>query len=209
MEPVDVEIVDESTHVESESTRESIRDEWVGATAAYKLADLTKSSFGRAMSHLIGVRNCRVDSLRRGDAQKTRYSALAIELVKALVKSRKSGDESPLQQLLELAKSSVPSQSSALAVVDHVATLEEKIANLRQAAAANSEMNSDRIRGKLAEIALCNQSGRQQNEALNAAQSLAAENQGIEDALVIFSVYQKAKKDTLAHLRALEISENQ
>lgn len=208
MEPVDVEIVDESTHPESESIRESIRDEWVGATAAYKLADLTKSSFARAMSHLIGVRNCRVDSLRRGDAQKTRYSALAIELVKALVKARNSGDESLLLQLLELAKPSASSPASALAV-NHIATLEEKIAHLRQATAANSQSNADRVRGKLAEIARCNQTTQQRNETLNGAELLAAENRGIELALAIFSAEEAAKENALAHLRALKISGNQ
>lgn len=209
MEPIDVEIVDESIHPESESIRESIRDEWVGAAAAYKLADLTKSSFGRAMSHLIGVRNCRVDSLRRGDAQKTRYSALAIELVKALVKARKSGDESFLLQLLELAKPSASSPASVLVVVDHIATLEEKIAHLRQATSANSQSNADRVRGKLAEIALCNQATHQRNQTLNDAELLAAENRGIEQALAIFSAEEAAKENALAHLRALKISGNQ
>ncbi|WP_373534727.1 hypothetical protein [Microcoleus sp.] len=152
-EALEVEIV-ESNRVETESIRESIRDEWVGAVAAYRLTDLTKSSFQRAISHLLGIRGCRVDSIRRGDAKNTRYSGLAIELIKA----HKSGNEVLLQQLLEFAaKPANSSQSSGLTVIDHVATLETKIANLRQATATNSQLNADRIREKLAEITRCNQ----------------------------------------------------
>lgn len=204
-EALDVEIV-ESNRVESESIRESIRDEWIGAAAAYKLTKLTKSSFQRAISHLLGVRGCRVDSIRRGDAKNTRYSGLALELIKA----HKSGNEARLQQLLEFAvKPANSSQSSGLVVVDHVATLESKIANLRQTAATNSQLNGDRIRGKLAEITRCNQAAQQRNEALNNAELLAAENRGIEQALAIFSAEEAAKENALAHLRALKISGNQ
>lgn len=204
-EVLDVEIV-ESNRVEAESIRESICDEWIGATAAYKLTGLTKSSFQRAISHLLGVRGCRVDSIRRGDAKNTRYSGLAIELIKA----HKSGDETLLQQLLEFAaRSTSSSQPSGLAVVDHVGGLEAKIANLRQSAAASSHSNAARIRDKLAEISRCNQTAQQRNEALNDAELLAAENRGIEQALAIFSAEEAAKENTLAHLRALKISENQ
>ena len=205
-EALEVEIVDESNQLETESIHESIRDEWIGATTAYKLAYLTKSSFQRAVSHLLGVRGCRVDSIRRGDAKNTRYSGLAIELIKA----HKSGDEVLLQQLLEFAaKPVISSQSSGLAVVDHVATLEGKIANLRQATATNSQLNADRIREKLAEITRCNQTAQQRNETLNDAELLAAENRGIEQALAIFSAEEVAKENALAHLRALKISGNQ
>ena len=205
-EALEVEIVGESNRVETESIRESIRDEWIGATAAYKLADLTKSSFQRAISHLLGVRGCRVDTIRRGDAKNTRYSGLAIELIKA----HKSGDETLLQRLLEFAtQPASSSQSSSLAVVDHVATLDGKIANLRQATAASSQLNADRIREKLAEITRCNQTAQQRNEALNDAELLAAENRGIEQALAIFSAEEAAKENALAHLRALKISGNQ
>ncbi|MEG3899948.1 MULTISPECIES: hypothetical protein [unclassified Microcoleus] len=204
-EALEVEIV-ESNRVETESIRESIRDEWIGAMTAYKLADLTKSSFQRAISHLLGVRGCRVDSIRRGDAKNTRYSRLAIELIKA----HKSGDEVRLQQLLELAVNpAISSQPSSLAVVDHIATLETKIANLRQATAANSRLNADRMRSKLAEITRCNQTAQQRNEALNDAELLAAESRGIEQALAIFSAEEAAKENALAHLRALKISGNQ
>lgn len=205
-EALDVEIVDESNRVKCESIRESIRDEWVGATTAYKLADLTKSSFQRAISHLLAVRGCRVDSIRRGDAKNTRYSGLAIELIKA----HKSGDEVRLQQLLEFAaKPANSSQSSGLAVVDHVATLEAKIANLRQNGATNSQLNADRIREKLAEIARYNQAAQQRNEELSEAERVAAENWGIEQGLAIFAVGEATKESTLAHLRAAKISGNQ
>lgn len=205
-EALEVEIIGESNRVECESIRESIRDEWIGATAAYKLADLTKSSFQRAISHLLGVRGCRVDSIRRGDAKNTRYSGLAIELIKA----HKSGDETLLEQLLEFAaKSTNFSQSAGLAVVDHVASLDGKIANLRQTATASSQLNADRIREKLAEITRCNQAAQQRNEALSEAELLAAENRGIEKALAIFSAEEAAKENALAHLRALKISGNQ
>jgi hypothetical protein len=205
MEALDVEII-ESNRDEIESIRESIRNEWIGATAAHKLTNLTKSSFQRAISHLLGVRNCRVDSIRRGDAKNTRYSRLAIELVKA----HKSGDEALLQRLLEFAaKSTTPSESSSLAVVDHVATLEGKIANLRQTTTANSQLNANRIRDKLAGITHANQIAQQRNEALNDAELLAAENRGIEQALAIFSAEERAKESALAHLRASKISGNQ
>ncbi|MEG5159557.1 hypothetical protein QUB37_03785 [Microcoleus sp. AT3-A2] len=205
-EALDVEIVSESNRVESESIRESIRDEWIGAATAVRLTDLTKSAFQRAISHLLGVRGCRVDSIRRGDAKNTRYSGLAIELIKA----HKSGDEVRLQQLLEFAaKPANSSQSSGLAVIDHVAALEGKIANLRQTGAANSQLNGDRIRGKLAEITRCNQTAQQRNEALNDAELLAAENRGMEQALAIFAAEEAAKESALAHLRAAKISGNQ
>ena len=204
-EALEVEVIGESIHTETESIDESIRDKWVGATEAYKRSELTKSSFQRSISHLIGVRGCRVDAIRRGDAKNTRYSELAI----ALIKAHKSGDEALLQQLLELAKPSTLSQPSALAVANHVATLEEKIANLRQTTAVNSEANADRIRDKLAEIAFCNQTSQQRNEALNEAELLAAENRGIEQALAIFSAEETAKENALAHLRALKISGSQ
>ena len=204
-EALEVEIVGESTRVETESIRESIRDEWMGATAAYKLADLTKSSFQRAISHLLGIRGCRVDCLRRGDAKNTRYSGLAIELIKA----HKSGDEALLQRLLEFAAKPASPKSSGLTVVDHVATLDGKIANLRQATAASSQLNADRIRDKLAEITRCNQTAQQRNEALNDSELLAAENRGVEQALAIFSAEEAAKENALAHLRALKISGNQ
>lgn len=205
-EVLEVEIVDESNRVETESIRESIRDEWIGATVAYKLTDLTKSSFQRAISHLLGVRGCRVDSIRRGDAKNTRYSGLAIELIKA----HKSGDEVRLQQLLKFAaKPANLSQSSGLAVVDHVATLDGKIANLRQTAAASSQLNADRLREKLAQINRANQTAQQRNEALNNAELTAAENRGLEQALAIFSAEEAAKENALAHLRALKISGSQ
>ena len=115
-----------------------------------------------------------------------------------------------LQQLLEFAaKPVISSQSSGLAVVDHVATFEGKIANLRQATATNSQLNADRIREKLAEITRCNQTAQQRNETLNDAELLAAENRGIEQALAIFSAEEVAKENALAHLRALKISGNQ
>lgn len=206
-EALEVEIIGESTRVEIESIRESIRDEWIGAAAAVRLTKLTKSAFQRAISHLLGVRGCRVDSIRRGDAKNTRYSGLAIELIKA----RKSGDEALFRQLLEFAAKPVSSsQSSAgLAVVDHVATLETKIANLRQAGATNSQLNGDRIRNKLTEIAQYNEIAQQRNEALNDAELLAAENSGIERALAIFATEEAAKESALAHLRAAKISGNQ
>jgi len=205
-EALEVEIVGESTRVETESIRDSIRDEWMGAAVAYKLTDLTKSSFQRAISHLLGVRGCRVDSIRRGNAKNTRYSGLAIELVKA----HDSGNETLLQQLLEFAaKPAISNQSSSLAVVDHVATLEGKIANLRQAGIANSQLNANRIQEKLAEIARRNQAAQQRNEELSEAERVAAENWGIEQGLTIFAIGEAAKESTLAHLRAAKISGNQ
>lgn len=205
-EPLEVEVVDQSTRAEAESILESIQDEWVGATAAYKLANLTKSSFQRAISHLLGVRSCRVDSIRRGTAQNTRYSRLGIELIKA----HKSNNEPLLQRLLEFAaKPASPSQSSGLAVVDHVASLDEKIANLRQTAIANSQLNADSIRQKLAEITRCNKAAQQRNETLSDAELLAAQNRGLEQALAIFTAEEAAKEEALAHLRALKISGNQ
>jgi len=203
---VEIEIVDESTRVEVESIRESIRDEWIGATVAYKLADLTKSSFQRAVSHLLGVRGCPIAAIRRGDAKNTRYSRLAIELIKA----HKSGNETQLQRLLEFAaKPASSSQSSGLAVVDHVSALEFKIANLQQTTLINSQNNADRIRSKVTEIAQHNQIAQQRNETLDAAELLAAENRGIEQALAIFSTEKAAKENALAHLRASDISGNQ
>jgi hypothetical protein len=209
LEPVvetEIVIETESTRDKTASIRESIRDEWVGAVMAYKLTSLTKSSFQRAISHLLGVRGCRVDLIRRGDAKNTRYSQLAIELIKA----HKSGDEVLLQRLLEFAAKPIsPSQSSSLAVVDRVATLEQKIANLQQTNVASSELNADRIRQKLAEITRCNQAAQQRNEALDNAELLAAENRGIEKALAIFNAEEVAKENALAHLRASKISGNQ
>lgn len=205
-EVLEVEIVSESNRVECESNRDSMRDEWIGATTAIKLTDLTKSAFQRAISHLLGVRGCRVDSIRRGGSKNTRYSRLAIELVKA----HKSGDEVLLLQLLEsAAKPANSSQSSGLAVVDHVATLDGKIASLQQTAANSQLLNANRIRQKLAEIAASNQSAQQRNEALNDAELVAAENSGIERALAIFATEEAAKESALAHLRAAKISGNQ
>jgi hypothetical protein len=205
-EAFEVEIV-KSTRDETESIRESIRDEWYGAVAAYRLTSLTKSSFQRAISHVLGVRGCRVDSIRRGGAQNTRYSGLAIELIKA----HKSGDEALLQRLMEFAaKPTKSSQSSGgLVVVDHVATLEERIDNLRQTATTNSQFNGDRIRGKLAQIVHSSKTAQQRNKALNDAELLAAENRGIEQALAIFEAEEAAKENALAHLRASKISGNQ
>ncbi len=205
MQEVKVEIVDESTRDETEPIHESIRNEWVHSTVAYKLTNLTKSSFQRAISHLLGVRGCRVELIRLGDAKNTRYSKLALELVKA----HKSGDEAAFQKLLKFAVKPASLSQSSLAVVDHVATLEEKITNLRQANVASSQLNADRIRGKLAEISRCNQAAQQRNEALNDAELQAAENRGIEQALAIFNAEEAAKENALAHLRALKISGNQ
>ena len=204
-EALEVEIVDESNRDEAKSIRDSIRDEWVAASAAYKLASLTKSSFQRAISHLLGVRGCRVDSIRRGDAKNTRYSGLAIELIKA----HKSGNEARFQRLLEFAAKPLTNQSSVLAVVDHVATLDGKIANLRQTTATSSQLNDDRIREKLIAIARGNQTAQHRNKALNDAELEAAENRGVAQALAIFSAEEEAKENALAHLRASKISGNQ
>jgi hypothetical protein len=208
-EPViEAEIVTEaeSTRVETESTRELTRDEWVGAATAYKLVGLTKSSFQRAIAHLLGVRGCRVDSIRRGNSQNTRYSRLAIELVKA----HKSEDEELLLQLLEVAnKPASRNQSSGLAVIDHVATLEGKIAHLQQTTAASSQSNADRLREKLAAITSCNKAAQQRTRVLRDADLLDAENRGIEQALAIFEAEERAKESALAHLRASKISGNQ
>ena len=217
MQEVEVEIVSESTRDETESIREStrdetesiresMRDEWIGATAAYKLAGLTRSSFQRAISHLLGVRGCRVDSVRRGDAKNTRYSGLAIELIKA----HKSGNEAVMKRLLEVAaKPTSPNQVGGLTVSNHVATLDGKIANLRQATATSARLNADRIREKCQEITRCNQAAQQRNEVLSDAELSAAENRGIEQALAIFSAEEGAKENALAHLRAMKISGNQ
>jgi hypothetical protein len=177
----------------------------MGATGAYKLAGLTKSSFQRAISHLLGVRGCRVDAIRRGDSKNTRYSALAI----ALIKAHKSGDEVLLQRLLKFAVQPAPSESSGLAVVNHVSSLEEKIKSLRQTATTKAQSNADHIRDKIANIALGNKAAQERNEVLNNAELLAAENRGIEQALAIFSAEEAAKENALAHLRALKISGNQ
>src|ERR687885_215548 len=171
-EALDVEIVGESTRDEIES----IRDEWVNATSAYKLTGLTKSSFQRAIAHLLGTRGCRADWVRRGDAKNTRYSGLAIEPIKAY----KSGDETLLQRLLEFAATKSASPSQSLAVVDHVADLDGKIANLQQAGATNSRLNASRIQQKLEEISRCQTAQQQRNEALSEAELLAAENRGIQ-----------------------------
>ncbi|MEG4861213.1 hypothetical protein QUB75_27115 [Microcoleus sp. K1-B6] len=212
-EALEVEIVGESNRVECESNRvecesnrDSMRDEWIGATTAIKLTDLTKSAFQRAISHLLGVRGCQVDLIRRGGSKNTRYSRFAVEMVKA----HKSGDEVLLQQLLEFAaKPASSTQSSGLAVVDHVAALEGKIANLRQTGAANSQLNADRIQSKLAEIAANNQTAQRRSEALGDAELLAAENRGIERGLAVFNAEEAALENTVAHLRALKISANQ
>ena len=208
-EPViEAEIVTEaeSTRVETESTRELTWDEWVGAPTAYKLVGLTKSSFQRAIAHLLGVRGCRVDSIRRGNSQNTRYSRLAIDLVKA----HKSEDEELLLQLLGLAnKPASRNQSSGLAVIDHVATLEGKIAHLQQTTAASSLSNADRLREKLAAITSSNQAAQQRTKVLRDAELLDAENRGIEQALAIFETEERAKESALAHLRASKISGNQ
>lgn len=202
-EPLEVEVVPESIRINTEPIDGSIRDKWMGATEAYKRCNLSKSSFQRAVSHLIGIRGCRVESVRRGDAKNTRYSELAIELIKAC----KAGDEPLVQQLLELTKP--VTKCSALAAPNHVGTLEEKIARLKETSASNSEAIGDRIRGKLAQIATCNQQATQRSETLNSAELLAAENRGIEQALAIFSAEEEAKENALAHLRALKISSNQ
>jgi len=203
---VEIEIVGESTRIETESIRESIRDEWIGATAAYKLTSLSKSSFQRAISHLLGVRGCRVDTIRRGDAKNTRYSGLAIELIKA----HKSEDEELLLRLLEFAnKPASRHQSSSLTVIDHVATLEGKIAHLQQTTAASSHLNADRLREKLAAITSCNEAAQQRTKVLRDAELLDAENRGIEQALAIFEAEERAKESALAHLRASKISGNQ
>lgn len=211
-EALEVEIVGESNRVECESNRvecdsnrDSMRDEWIGATTAIKLTDLTKSAFQRAISHLLGVRGCQVDSIRRGGSKNTRYSMLAVELVKAY----KSGDEVLLQRLLGFAAKQPASLNQSLAVVDHVATLDGKIASLQQTAANSQLLNADRIRQKLAEIAANNQNAQQRNETLSAAELLAAENRGIERGLAVFNAEEVAKESTLAHLRALKISSNQ
>jgi len=210
MPVIEAEIVTEteSTRVETESTRELTRDEWVGAATAYKLVGLTKSSFQRAIAHLVGVRSCRVDSIRRGNSQNTRYSRLAIELVKA----HKSEDEELLLQLLEFANkpaSRNPSSGLAVAVIDHVATLEGKIAHLQQTTAASSQLNANRFREKLAAITSCNEAAQQRTRVLRDAELLDAENRGIEQALAIFEAEERAKESALAHLRASKISGNQ
>jgi len=206
-EPLEVEIVDnESTRVEIESIRESNWDEWLNPTTAYKLAGLTKSSFQRAIAHLLGVCGCRVDLIRLGGAKNTRYSKLAIELIKAY----KSDNKPLLQQLLEFAvtKSADPTQSS-LVVIDRIADLDKKIANLQRTTTNNSQLGADRVRQKLLEISRCQVQSQQRNDTLIAAELLAAENRGIEQALKIFEAEEGAKENALAHLRASKISGNQ
>ena len=83
MKLLDVEVIGESILENEESIDESIRDKWVGAIEAQRLTDLNKSGFQKAISHLLAVRNCRIDSIRKGNARQTRYSLLAIELIKA------------------------------------------------------------------------------------------------------------------------------
>jgi hypothetical protein len=207
-EPLDVEVVGESIHcgvesirASSESIDESIRDKWIGATEAVRRSGLTKSSFQRAISHLIGIRGCRVDSIRKGNAKSTRYSELAIALIAAC----ESGDEEAIDRLIQIAS---PPPPTALCVVDRVATLEEKIALLRQNTATNSQEIGGSIQAKLAQIALCNRASQERTGALNQLEIEEGQNRGIAQALAIFSVEEKAKEDTLAHLRALKISGN-
>ena len=219
MQPLDVEVVGESIlgnresilgNRESilgnrESIDESIRDKWVGAIEAQKLTSLNKPGLQKAISHLLAVRNCRIDSIRKGNARQTRYSLLAIELIKA----RACGNENLMKRLLLLAEPPATPKCSTLATPNHVASLEEKITYLRETSASNSKAIGDRILGKLAAIAACNQATQGRSETLNAAELQAAENRGIEQALAIFSAEEAAKENALAHLRALKISGNQ
>ena len=113
-----------------------------------------------------------------------------------------------MERLLLLAEPPV-SQCSMLAAPNHVASLEEKIAYLRETSASNSEAIGNDIREKLASISACNQAAQERSQTLKTAELQAAENRGIKDALDIFSAEEKAKENALAHLRALKISGNQ
>ncbi|TAG60292.1 MAG: hypothetical protein EAZ28_07890 [Oscillatoriales cyanobacterium] len=193
----------ESIHLNSESIDESIRDKWIGANEALKRTDLTKSGFQRSISHLLGVRGCRVDSIRRGSAKNTRYSELAIALIAAC----EAKDEKMIDRLIQIANP--PTQPvTTLCVVNHVATLEEKISLMRQSATVRSEEIGGGIQSKLMQIAACNQASQQRTNALSELEIQEAENRGIAQALAIFSAEEKAKEDALAHLRALKISGN-
>ncbi|MCC3508312.1 MAG: hypothetical protein EAZ86_19240 [Oscillatoriales cyanobacterium] len=192
----------ESIHLNSESIDESIRDKWMGANEALKRTGLTKSGFQRSISHLLGVRGCRVDSIRRGSAKNTRYSELAIALIAAC----EAKDEEVIDRLIQIANP--PVTTLCVVEVDRVATLEEKIAFMRQNAVVHSQEIGSSIQSKLTQIALCNQANQQRSNALNTLEVQEAENRGIAQALEIFSAEEKAKEDTLAHLRALKISGN-
>ena len=111
------------------------------------------------------------------------------------------------QCAIEGEKPSTHKIESALAISPTVAisSLDSKIAGLQQSSVSNSANLADRVRGKLAEIAQSNQLAADRANALSDARMLAAENQGLEEALAIHARKVAARNAALAQLEAMEL----
>ncbi len=111
------------------------------------------------------------------------------------------------QCAIESEKPSTHKIESALAIspTAAISSLNSKIAGLQQSSVVNSANLADRVRGKLAEIAQTNQLAVDRNRALNEAQMVAADNEGIEEALEIHARRISARNATLAQLKAMEL----
>jgi hypothetical protein len=111
------------------------------------------------------------------------------------------------QCAIKSGKPSTHKIESALVISPTVAisNLDSKIAGLQQSSVVNSANLADRVRGKFAEIAQTNQLAGDRNRALNEAQMLAADNEGIEEALEIHARRISARNATLAQLKAMEL----
>lgn len=115
------------------------------------------------------------------------------------------------QCLIESEKPSSHKIESALVISPAVAisNLDSKIADLQKTSVINSASLADRVRGKLAEIDQANQLAFNRNKALNEALLLAAENEGLEEALAIHARRIAARNTALTQLRAMELENPQ
>jgi len=209
MEP-EIEAVIEVEAEQINSTEsESISNSWYSAAQIQGILNLNKAMLQSSIAKLIDIYGIPIGNLRRGNARATQYSELAVSAIE-LLNARKFSELRRLVGESPAIVSTSPSiPCSALAVSNHISTLEGKIALLRQTSTANSVAIGDRIRAKLAEIAFCDKSANEQNTILSEAELLAADNRGIEQGLAIFSAQEAAKENTIAHLRAMKISGNQ
>ena len=205
MEPENLAVIDVESEpidnfVEPEELEET--EQWYSALEIQGLLRLSKAGLQQSISKLQSIYGLDIQTLRRGAARATQYSALALKACKLL----NAGKLSELRKLVE-AKPAATSATPAgtLTISEYTPALDRRIAELNQTANSNSSSLNQSVMQVLAQIAAENQAAQQRDADLRQARINAARNRGAAQALAIFQAEQEAQNEVLAQLRATQL----
>jgi hypothetical protein len=182
--------------------KESI-ERWYTAGQIQSILNLNKAALQKAITKLQNIYNIELESLRRGSARATEYSQLALKAIE-LLNSKKLSE---LRKLVDRVPAPVPVSevTSGLTISEYTPELDNRIAQLSQAANSTSASLNQNVIQLLSRIAAENQSAQQRDADLDNAEINAAQNRGAARALAVFQAEQKAQSEVLAQLRAMKL----